>query len=127
MTPIMYAKIILNSFNIMIISQNQTGIERYLEPFFSIIAGPFIIILSILTDLVTLPTVLLYPEHLFEEKYQKSMDELSDDQLMRVNSVFQSILHTNWNKYQGEYSTYLELMAMHRSKFRIMESLNDLL
>jgi hypothetical protein len=69
LTPIMYAKIILNSFNIMITSQNQTGIERYLEPFFSIIAGPFIIILSILTDLITLPTVLLYSEHLFEEKY----------------------------------------------------------
>ena len=123
----MYAKIILNSFNIMITSQNQTGIERYLEPFFSIIAGPFIIILSILTDLITLPTVLLYSEHLFEEKYQKSMDELSDEQLMRVNSVFQSILHTNWHKYKGQYSTYLELMAMHRSKFRIMENLNDLL
>ena len=85
----------------MIISQNQTGIERYLEPFFSIIAGPFIIILSILTDLITLPTVLLYSEHLFEEKYQKSMDELSDAQLLTVSEVFHGILHTNWNKYQG--------------------------
>lgn len=55
------------------------------------------------------------------------MDELNDDQLMRVNKVFEKVLFGDWNKYQGQYATYLELMAMHRSKFRIMENLNDLL
>lgn len=50
---------ILNSFNIMIISKNQKGIERYMEPFLIIMAGPFIIVLTILTDLLSLPSVLL--------------------------------------------------------------------
>ena len=60
---------ILNSFNIMIISKNQKGIERYMEPFLIIMAGPFIIVLTILTDLLSLPGVLLQPEGDFEEKY----------------------------------------------------------
>jgi hypothetical protein len=53
----------------MYISKNQAGIERYLEPFFSIIAGPFIITISILVDILALPNVLLRPEEEFEEKY----------------------------------------------------------
>lgn len=65
----MYAKLVLNSFYIMYISKNQAGIERYLEPFFSIIAGPFIITISILVDILALPNVLLRPEEEFEEKY----------------------------------------------------------
>ena len=41
--------------------------------------------------------------------------------------MFQTILFDNWLKYQGQYVTYLELMSMHRSRFGIMENLNDLL
>ena len=52
------------------------------------INSPFIIFLSILTDLVSLPSVLLQPEHEFEEKYQKNIDELNDDQVFRVSKVF---------------------------------------
>ena len=37
------------------------------------------------------------------------------------------MLFQDWNKYKGQYVTYLELMSMHRSKFGIMENLNDLL
>lgn len=70
-----------------------------MEPFFSIVASPFIIVLSILTDLISLPNVLLQAEQEFEEKYQKNMDDLSDGQLLRVNTVFQRILFNDWTKY----------------------------
>ena len=83
----------------MIISKNQDGIERYMEPFFSIIASPFIIVISILVDFISLPNVLLRPDDEFEEKYQRNMDELNDDQLVRVNQVFQKVLYGGWNKY----------------------------
>ena len=84
LAPVIYAKMILNSFNIMIISKNQKGIERYMEPFLIIMAGPFIIVLTILTDLLSLPSVLLQPEENFEEKYQRNVDELNEYQLLRV-------------------------------------------
>lgn len=127
LSPIMYVKMVLNSFHIMIISKNQTGIERYLDPFFSIIASPFVIGISIFVDLVSLPNVLLLPDFEFEHKYQRNVDELNDEQLNRVNTVFKKVLFTDWHKYKGQYVTYLELMSMHRSKFGIMENLNDLL
>lgn len=50
-----------------------------MEPLFSIIASPFIIIISILVDLISLPNVLLHPETEFELKYQKSADALNED------------------------------------------------
>ena len=75
----MYCKMVINSFNIMIISKNQTGIERYMEPFFSIVASPFIIMISIFVDLISLPNILLMPEDEFEEKYQRNIDELNED------------------------------------------------
>ena len=70
---------VLNSINIMIISKNNSGIERYLEPFFSIIASPFIILISILADILSMPNVLLQPEEEFEEKYQRNVEELNED------------------------------------------------
>lgn len=41
--------------------------------------------------------------------------------------MFGRILFDDWTKYQGSYVTYVELMSMHRTRFRIMENLNDLL
>ena len=79
LSPFMYCKMVINSFNIMIISKNQTVIERYLEPFFSIVASPFIIMISIFVDLISLPNILLMPEEEFEEKYQRNVDELNED------------------------------------------------
>jgi len=88
LSPFMYSKMIINSFNIMIFSKNQTGIERYMEPFFSIVASPFIILISIFVDLISLPNILLVPEEDFEEKYQRGVEELTPMQLKRVNAVF---------------------------------------
>jgi hypothetical protein len=78
-SPIMYAKMVLNSFNIMIIRKNSDGIERYLDPLFSIIVSPFVIIISILVDIISLPNVLLRADSEFEHKYQRSVDELNED------------------------------------------------
>lgn len=46
---------------------------------------------------------------------------------MKVNSVFDRILEKDWYKYKGMHTTYIEMMNMHRSRFKIMENLNDLL
>lgn len=37
------------------------------------------------------------------------------------------MLFDQWKKYKGQYVTYFELMSMHRSKFKILQNLNDLL
>lgn len=99
--PVMYVKMVLNSFHIMIISKQNSGIERYLEPLFSIIVSPFVILISIFVDIISLPSVLLRPDYEFELKYQRSVDELNEDQLQRVNTVFDKILNKEWKKYKG--------------------------
>lgn len=71
--------------------------------------------------------MLLQPDFEFEHKYQRNVDELNEDQLRKVNAVFETILFNNWNKYKGQFVTYIELMSMHKSRFGIMENLNDLL
>mmetsp|Transcript_34665 Transcript_34665/g.53077 ORF Transcript_34665/g.53077 Transcript_34665/m.53077 type:complete len:198 (+) Transcript_34665:3833-4426(+) len=75
-----------------------------------------------------MPTVLLQPEEEFEEKYPKSgEDDLSEDQLEKVNMVFKKILFEEWTEYYGQADTYSSLMQMHKTRFKIMENLNDLL
>ena len=70
LSPIMYIKIVFNSFHLLSIARQEGGIEKYLKPFYSILAAPFIIILSVFVDLVSIPAVLLQPESEFEQKYK---------------------------------------------------------
>ena len=70
MAPLMYLKIVINQIYIMNSSKNITGIQRYMDPIFGIIASPFIILIAILVDIITLPTILLRECDEFEMKYQ---------------------------------------------------------
>ena len=45
----------------------------------TVFAGPFIIIISLLIDLLSLPNILFYSSRSFEHKYQLSSDKLSLD------------------------------------------------
>ena len=125
--PIMLVKLILNTFHIMINSQKQRFFDKYVYPFYIIFVSPFAIFMCILIDFITLPGIFWKSEEQFEEKYQKSIDELSNVQLLGVNNVFFKLLYSNYKLFKGKFVTYLELLCMHRSLFGIMENLNDLI
>jgi len=70
LTPILYAKVVLNSIYIAFNNKRQDykG-QNVVQLIISITFAPFIIALSILIDLLSLPNVLLKDSKNFERKY----------------------------------------------------------
>lgn len=93
----------------------------------SLLFGPFIIALSILIDLISLPSVLLKDSRDFERKYQMSSDRLDDKQIDVVMVTFGKIFYGgNFEGYKGKHMTLIELMMMHRIIFSLIDNLHDL-
>ena len=57
LAPIMMVKLILNTLHLMFNLQGQTFYNQYIRPFWILIASPFIIIISIIVDFLTLPKI----------------------------------------------------------------------
>ena len=78
--PIMYLKCMFNAIYIMFNNKReqyrgQNGLKLIVTIFFN----PFVIILSLLVDLLSLTNLLLKDERNFEFKYQQAMEVLDDD------------------------------------------------
>jgi len=94
----------------------------------SIFAGPFIIVLSMIIDLTSLPGVLLKDSRGFEHKYQLSTDRLNDVQIDVVMITFKKIFYNgNFQRFKGTHMTLIELMVMHRKIFSITGNMHDLM
>ena len=65
----MQIKLVLNTFHIMINSSKYNIYNRYIRPIGILIASPFIIIISIIIDFLTLPSIIWKSDEYFEEKY----------------------------------------------------------
>lgn len=90
--------------------------------------GPFIIGLSMIIDLTSLPGVLLRDARGFEHKYQLSTDRLNDAQIHIVMAMFGKLFYKgNFHKFRGKHMTLIELMEMHRKIFNIIENMHDLM
>ena len=127
LSPIMQVKIVLNTLHIMINSSNFNRYDKYCKSIGIILASPFIIFMSIAVDLITLPKVVWKNEVEFEEKYQKNLDEPSDAKLFGVCGVVLRSIYKNEKIFGGKFSSYFELVCLHRVVFGIMENLNDLI
>ena len=55
--PVMQVKLILNTFHIMYNSSNQYFFDRYCKPIGILIISPFVILMAIVVDFVTLPKI----------------------------------------------------------------------
>jgi len=77
--PILIIKIYTNSIFILLTNkrENYKG-ENIVQFFMTIILGPILMVLSIIIDLLSLPSVLLKEGTNFEHKYQLSQDRLTD-------------------------------------------------
>jgi hypothetical protein len=62
----------------MINLKDESICSKYIKPIGILISAPLIIALVILIDFITLPKLVWKNEELFEEKYQKNIEELSD-------------------------------------------------
>ena len=93
----------------------------------TILFSPVIIILSLIIDLFSLPTLLLVDEKHFEFKYQIALEILNEAQVEVILSTFAKIFYIDFEaKFAGKGKTLIELMFMHRKIFSLIDNLHDL-
>lgn len=76
--PLLYCKLIINAVYIYFNNKRQDykG-QHFINALFTILFGPFIVTLSLLVDLLSLPSLLLIDEKVFEYKYQEALEILN--------------------------------------------------
>lgn len=128
-SPILYMKVVANGIFIAVTNRRQEyrG-QNIIQMIVAIFAGPFIIALSMIIDLTSLPGVLLKDSRGFEHKYQLSTDRLNDAQIEVVMLTFMKIFYGgNFQRFKGKHMTLIELMVMHRKIFNIVGNMHDLM
>jgi hypothetical protein len=127
-SPVLYMKMLTNSFFIAFNNrrENYKG-ENIVQLMMTIFAGPILIVLSIVIDLLSLPNILLKDSKGFESKYQQSTNRLTDVQIDVVMVTFGKIFYgQNFAGYKDSHMTLIELMMMHRRIFSLVGNLHEL-
>lgn len=89
--------------------------------------GPAIIGGSLLVDILNLPNVLFQDSSTFELKYPNQDNQLTRIQQDQVYSIFNKMFFgLNFVKHKDKHLTLIDLMVMHRSLFKMVENLHDL-
>lgn len=64
--------------------------------------NPFLILLSLFLDLITLPSILLKDEKKFNYKYQQTVDVMTQDQITFFSTQVLGFLYQNYHhRYKG--------------------------
>jgi len=126
--PLLYLKLISNAIFIYFNNKRQDYKGQHvLNALFTIAFGPIILFISLVIDLLSLPSLLLVDERNFEFKYQTSLEILNDQQVDVILTTFAKIFYLNFmEKFAGKGMSLIELMQMHRRIFSLIENLHDL-
>lgn len=126
--PLLYFKLISNAIFIYFNNKRQDYKGQHtLNVLFTIVFGPVILFISLIVDLLSLPSLLLVDERNFEFKYQASLEILNDQQVDVILTTFAKIFYLNFmEKFAGKGMSLIELMQMHRRIFSLIENLHDL-
>lgn len=127
--PILYMKTIANQLYICFHNKRQDyrG-QAFVHLVLVVFVNPVVILLSIVIDLLSLPTMLLKDSRYFEYKYQTHLDELSYTQTESLLSTFIKIFYVNFKQqYANKGPTLAQMMSTHLKIFRIQDNLYDLM
>lgn len=102
--PILYAKSVINAGYIMVNNKRQEYKGQNITQFLlTLLLCPLIILLSLIVDLISLPSLLFRDEKTFEFKYQQSLDVLNKVQFSIITMVFHRIFYHNFTQlYAGK-------------------------
>ena len=128
LVPLLYFKLIVNAVFIQFNNKREDykG-QNLLNLFLTTCLGPPILLISLLIDLLSLPSLLLIDERNFEFKYQASLEILNAQQVLVILNTFSKIFYVNFGeRFAGKGMTLIELMQMHRKIFSLIENLHDL-
>ena len=126
--PLLYFKTIVNGIFIQMNNKRQEYPGQNLfNLFVSIFISPILIAISLVIDLLSLPSLLLVDEKNFEFKYQKALETLTPDQVNVILTTFIKIFYVNFKElFGGKGMTLIELMVQHRRIFSLIDNLHDL-
>jgi len=129
MLPLLYLKILLNAIYVSFNNKREDYPNQNLYTLvISIFCGPFISILSIVIDTISVPQLLLKGSANFEYKYQGSADKMNMKQTSIVLRTFKKIFTgSKSNQYRGKTLTLGELMDIHGKFFVLIDNMHDLI
>ena len=125
---ILYLKMIINGFYIGI--KSKVDVKRriilYIKAIGNIFLGPFVIVLSLIIDLLNLNSLLMREQKFFEYKYQKNR-VLDDEQVYPTMKAFMRIFISEFErKYKNASRTEYSLMFNHRKIFNVVSNFHSL-
>lgn len=126
--PLLYFKSIINAIYMQMNNKRQLykG-QNAVNLVMTIFAGPLIIIVSLIIDLLSLPGMLMSDDRGFEFKYPATLEVLNQAQVDVILTTFAKIFYVAFQeKFAGKGMTLIELMVMHRKIFSLIENLHDL-
>lgn len=126
--PLLYFKSIFNAIYMQMNNKRQLyKCQNTVNLLITLFAGPVVIIISLLIDLLSLPAVLMSDDRGFEYKYPATLEILNQAQIDVIMTTFAKIFYVNFlQKFAGKGMTLIELMVMHRKIFSLIENLHDL-
>jgi hypothetical protein len=126
--PILYLKLIMNAIFIYFNNKRQDYKGQHIiNTLFTVALGPIILLISLIIDLLSLPSLLLVDERNFEFKYQASLEILNAAQVDVILTTFAKIFYVNFGeKFANKGMSLIQLMQMHRRIFSLIENLHDL-
>ncbi len=92
----------------------------------ALFVSPVIIFLSLIADAFSLPTLLMKPSSEMAHKYQFQANNLTSEQVEAMIYAVNLVFSKYDEKWKGTSITLLDLMIMHRVKFRLTDNLHDL-
>lgn len=127
--PLIYLKSIMNAIYIVMNNKRQAYKGQNIVGLtITVLLSPVIIVISLLIDLITLPSMLLADERNFEFKYQQTLELLTSIQTEVITNTFVKIFYINFEqKFGGKGMSLIELMFMHRKIFSLIDNLHDLM
>lgn len=128
MAPFLYLKMMVNSVYILFNRPATYNGENVAHFFVAFLVGPLVILSSIVTDFVTIPSILLKDSKDFERKYQLNSDRFNDYQIDMFMKLFHRLFYgQGWILWKGKSMTMNDLMVMHRKIFDIVNNMHDLM
>lgn len=126
--PLLYTKSIVNSIYISMNNKRQDfkG-QNFANLMLTVFLNPIIILASLLIDLISLPSLLMQDERVFEYKYPSHIEVLNPSQVDVVANIFAKVFYVTFHKkFANKGMSLIELMVMHRKIFCLVENLHDM-
>mmetsp|Transcript_31436 Transcript_31436/g.48058 ORF Transcript_31436/g.48058 Transcript_31436/m.48058 type:complete len:178 (+) Transcript_31436:3255-3788(+) len=126
--PSLFFKSVVNAGYIMFNTKRQKyrG-EKIIKFILNLFTSPFVILASMIIDILSVGEFLLRDESQFQFKYRQSEDDFASINPMIAMKNFGRIFYDDFEmKHKGKQLTLIDLMNLHTRAYDLVENLHDL-